>query len=137
MGAEGSKVFIIKGGYKDLRQALLDKGWVENLDRHSTFFDLKWTTKVSDINFDSLKPGQMVNHFDNNSSLTSKYGLCKSLRSISFTESIDIDKYFPKAYDLSDLTDFENFLEVFKLVYCESILKKFLLKKNLKFTEVI
>ena len=43
-------------------------------------------------------------------------------------EGIDIDKFFPKAYDLSDLGDFENFLEVFKWMYCESLLKKYLYK---------
>ena len=50
-GAEGSKVFIVKGRYKDLRSALLERGWVENEDRGSQFYDLKWTTKVSDVNF--------------------------------------------------------------------------------------
>lgn len=24
------KVFIIKGGYNDLRQGLIDRGWIEN-----------------------------------------------------------------------------------------------------------
>ena len=50
MGVEG-KVFIVKGGYRDLRNALLEKGWVENHDKYSNYFDLKWTTKVSDICF--------------------------------------------------------------------------------------
>lgn len=106
MGVEGSKVFIIKGKYKDLRNALLERSWVENEDKHSLFYDLKWTTKVNDINFETLKSAQLVNHFNNNACLTSKYGLCKSLRSIMCTERIDIDRFFPKAYDLCDLSDF-------------------------------
>jgi len=28
MGFEGSKVFIVKGKYKDLRNALTERGWV-------------------------------------------------------------------------------------------------------------
>lgn len=48
----------------------------------------------------------MVNHFNNNACLTSKYGIIKSLRSVMFNESIDIDKFFPKAFDMSDLSDF-------------------------------
>jgi hypothetical protein len=40
-----------------------------------------------------------------------------------FSESVDIDRFFPKAFDLSDLQDFENFLEIYKWNYCESILK--------------
>lgn len=106
MGVEGSKVFIVRGKYKDLRNALLERGWVENEDRNSLFYDLKWTTKVNDVNFDTVKPSQMVNHFNNNACLTSKYGICKSLRSIMFSENIDVDQFFPKAYDLSDLSDF-------------------------------
>lgn len=41
-----------------------------------------------------------------------------------FSEAIDVDAFFPKAFDISDLTDFENFLEVYKWTYCESKLKK-------------
>ena len=48
----------------------------------------------------------MVNHFNNNACLTSKYGICKSLRSIMYAEAVDIDSFFPKAYDIPDLQDF-------------------------------
>jgi len=41
-----TKVFIIKGGYHDLRRALVDRGWVENTDYSSPCFDFKWTCKV-------------------------------------------------------------------------------------------
>ena len=81
MGVEG-KVFIIKGRYPDLKEALLKRGWVENTDKKSTFYDLRWTTKISDVNFEALRPNQIVNHFDNNACLTSKYGIIKSLRSV-------------------------------------------------------
>lgn len=81
MGVNG-KVFIIKGKYPDLRNALEERGWVENTDKKSTFYDLKWTTKISDLNFAIIKPNQIINHFDNNACLTSKYGLIKSLRSV-------------------------------------------------------
>lgn len=91
---------------------------MENEDASSLFYDLKWTTKVNDVNFDTLKPHQLVNHFNNNACLTSKYGICKSLRSIMFSEALDVDAFFPKAFDISDLHDFENFLEVYKWTYC-------------------
>jgi hypothetical protein len=38
-----NKVFIIIGGYKDLKKALLKKNWIENPDENSHCFDLKWT----------------------------------------------------------------------------------------------
>ena len=106
MGVEDCKVFIIIGKYRDLKNALLERGWVENEDKHSALYDLKWTTKVSDVNFDSLRPHQFVNHFNNNACLTSKYGLIKSLRSIMLSENIDIDRFFPKCFDMTDLQDF-------------------------------
>ena len=40
---EDTKVFIITGFYPSLREALLERGWFENPDRHSRFFNLKWT----------------------------------------------------------------------------------------------
>ncbi len=50
----GMKVFIIIGGYMDLRRALEDRGWVENPDPYSKDFHLKWTCKKYDINYDAL-----------------------------------------------------------------------------------
>lgn len=61
-----TKVFIIKGGYHDLRAALLERGWVENTEWQSTCFDIKWTSKVWNIDYDKLSDNQIVNHFSNN-----------------------------------------------------------------------
>ncbi len=49
-----AKVFIIKGGYHDLRRALLNRGWVENTDKMSSCFNLKWTCKIMDIDYANL-----------------------------------------------------------------------------------
>ena len=76
------KVFIIKGGYGYLRDELINLGWYENDDVKSVHFDLKWTTKINDIDFPSLKSGQMVNHFNNNHHLTSKFGITRKLRTL-------------------------------------------------------
>jgi hypothetical protein len=48
-------VFIIKGGYHDLREKLVERGFYENEDVYSPFFDFKWTCKVQDIEYDRLK----------------------------------------------------------------------------------
>lgn len=53
MGTD-SKVFIVKGGYTALKNALLQRGWIENPDKYSKLFDFKWTTKINDIEFASL-----------------------------------------------------------------------------------
>lgn len=82
-----TKVYIVKGGYKDLRDALDDRGWEENPDYFSPFFDLKWTCKQADIDFTNLRDSQIVNHFDNNVCCTSKFGLTKSLRTLIYLEN--------------------------------------------------
>lgn len=88
-------------------------------------FDLKWTAKVKDIHFNDLQEGQLVNHFANNGCLTSKYGLCRSLRSMIYNQGVDVFEFYPRCYDLSDLSELENFVENYKWTYCESVLKRF------------
>jgi tubulin monoglycylase TTLL3/8 len=100
------KVYIVKGGYYELRRTLAEKGWFENEDVYSRFFDLKWTTQTCDIDFGSIKPGQAVNHFNNNHHLTSKYGLARRLKTLIIQHGIDIDKFYPRCFDLADLADF-------------------------------
>lgn len=109
-----SKVYIVKGGYKDLRDALDERGWYENSDYFSPFFDLKWTCKQVDIDFGSLKDNQIVNHFDNNVCCTSKFGLTKSLRTLIYLENQEIHQNYPRCFDLGDLGDFEDFVENYR-----------------------
>ena len=45
-----TKVFIVKGKkYPDVKEALFSRGWVENEDKKSCCFDLKWTVKICDV----------------------------------------------------------------------------------------
>jgi tubulin monoglycylase TTLL3/8 len=57
-----------------------------------------------------VKHNQAVNHFNNNHHLTSKYGITRRLRTLPLSYSIDIDKFYPKCFDLGDQVDFENFV---------------------------
>ena len=43
-------MYFIKGGYIDIKKALEDRGWIEQEDEESVFFDLKWTCKCKEIN---------------------------------------------------------------------------------------
>jgi hypothetical protein len=61
---QNCKVFIIKGGYSEIRDELLERGWYENTDVYSPFYDLKWTCKIQDIDFERISDNQYVNHFD-------------------------------------------------------------------------
>lgn len=46
----------------------------QNKDPDSPFWDFKFSLKSMDIDYDRLRAGQVVNHFDNNTQLTRKVG---------------------------------------------------------------
>jgi len=51
-----TKVFIVKGQkYPPLKEALFERGWVENYEKKSPCFDLKWTVMSSDCAVTDLK----------------------------------------------------------------------------------
>ena len=52
------RIFIIAGGYGVLRNALTERGWTENKERESPCFDLKWTCKSKDIDYNNLTENQ-------------------------------------------------------------------------------
>lgn len=111
----GTKVFIVTGGYPDLKRALRQRGWVENPDWRSAYFDLKWTLQTKEISFDSLADYQIVNHFQKMTCLTTKIGLCRSLRNLIWYNNVDINQFYPRCYDLSDQQQVEEFTRDFKL----------------------
>jgi len=91
-----------------------NSGWEENEDIGSDIFQLKWVTKIKDIDFGALKDNQIVNHFQGNGCFTTKLGLCKNIRSLILKEKTDIETFLPRSYDLLDILDFEDFIEDFK-----------------------
>lgn len=119
-------VFICFNGYPDMKKALLSRGWVENLDQSSNFFDFKYVLSARNIDFSQMQKNQHINHFEKNNELTRKVSLSKNLRNLIWFRNIDINTFFPRCYDLSDVTDFESFSEDFKTTKAESLLKKYI-----------
>lgn len=119
-----AKVFICSGGYFDFRDAMLARGWVENPDKESPFFDIIWGM-ASDIKYDNLQAHQVVNHFYRNREITTKVGLTLNLRSSSAYNGVDLDAYYPRAFDLHDPLDRADFVLDYKLTHAESILRAF------------
>ena len=110
------KVFSIVGGYGDIKAALDRRGWIENPDLSSPCFDFKWTLRSKDIDHKNLLDHQIVNHFEKNTSITTKVGLCRSLRNLIWFNNVDIDTFYPRCFDLTDTADYEDFLDEFKRV---------------------
>lgn len=102
---EEQRVYCISGGHPHFKKALGDRGWVSNKDTHSTFFDLKWAQKGKDIDTGALQSGQIVNHFQHTGALTTKIGLCSSMRSLHFYAAADPDHFYPRTYNLYDDED--------------------------------
>lgn len=50
-----TKVFMIMGGYGDVKRALKKRDWVQNKDTDSPCFDLKWTLRTKDIDTNTLQ----------------------------------------------------------------------------------
>ena len=117
-------VFIMSGWYPDIKAALIERGWRQNPNRDSPFFELMWVLKGKSINHNALKPHQVVNHFSKATSVTTKSGLMKSLRSLRWFEPVDIDTFFPRCYDLSEPGDYADFVDDYKACVAERNLKR-------------
>uniref|UniRef100_A0A7S0EH49 Tubulin--tyrosine ligase-like protein 9 n=1 Tax=Hanusia phi TaxID=3032 RepID=A0A7S0EH49_9CRYP len=122
--------FVICGNFPGVRDALLDRGWIESTEKDDFGFDLKWTVKTSEIDFQRLYPHQMVNHFAKNRHVTTKVGLSKSLRALSWFEDVDSDSFFPRCYDLDDSEDVATFVEDFMNLAAQNLLANFLARAD-------
>lgn len=109
-----TKVFIIKGGYRDVKEALKSRGWVHNKERESPCFDFMWTLKAVDVPHAQLSNHQIVNHFAKAASITTKVGLTHSLKNLIWFNSVDIDHFFPRCYDLAIGEELDDFIAEFK-----------------------
>ena len=104
-----TKVFIVTGGYLDVKKALRARGWVENPGHNSPCFDLKWTLQGRQLDYNNLFDWQLVNHYEKNGIITTKVGLCRSLRNMHWVCNIDADDFYPKCFDLNDEDDYIHF----------------------------
>lgn len=121
-----TKVFIIKGGYGDVKKALKQRGWVQNKDTESPCFDLKWTLKTKDIDTNQLTENQIVNHFGKATAITTKVGLTHSLKNLIWFNNVDIDTFYPRCFDMGIPEEFDDFVEEFKATKAVSWLKTYI-----------
>ena len=96
------KVFIAPTNYQAIREALQERGWVENPEFSSHCFHLKFCFVGSDLSHKYLRPYQVTNHFQDTSCFTTKAGLNKTIRDSVYTSSIGCDEFFPKCFDCTE-----------------------------------
>ncbi|KAH8054962.1 hypothetical protein JL722_8375 [Aureococcus anophagefferens] len=92
-------------------------------DTKSEYFDLKWTLRSNELNQRDLKPWQLTNHFLKNTAITTKAGLTKSLRGLHWFADASSEEIYPRAHDLSNGTSFRQFLDDFRGMEAERVLK--------------
>jgi tubulin monoglycylase TTLL3/8 len=118
-----TKVFIIAGTYPDIRKALLMRGWFENNDCDSIYFDLKWARNARVPS--SLFDWQMINHFPRNFELSVKWQLYENIRLTNRVTKSNYLTFIPRSFRL-DSKGSEDFLECFRAIYSVSLLQSFL-----------
>jgi tubulin monoglycylase TTLL3/8 len=117
-----AKVFIIAGTYPDVRKALLQRGWFENLDLESAFFDLKWSRNARIPQ--NLLDWQLYNHFPRNFELSVKWQLYENLKKSSNSGKNGHLTFFPRSFRL-DNKGTDDFFEHYKAIYAISMLKDY------------
>ena len=117
-----AKVFIISGNYQDVRENLLQRGWYENPDTESMFFDLKWTRNARIPA--GLMEWQYFNHFERNFELSTKVNLSQNMKKLIGTLKVNSLKFFPRCFKLGPKGN-EEFVEVYKTMQALNMLKKF------------
>ena len=125
----GEKIFVVTGGYPDIVNAILKRGWKQSKNIEDKTYDFLYTLKNADIPFNDLKSNQLVNHYWKANQITRKSNFLKNLRNLYF-KNVCIDKFYPRAYELSDKNDLEDFIEDFKTNRAICILKKTLESKG-------
>mmetsp|Transcript_36388 Transcript_36388/g.57919 ORF Transcript_36388/g.57919 Transcript_36388/m.57919 type:complete len:823 (+) Transcript_36388:101-2569(+) len=119
-------IFSITGAFPGIRNALLERGWVENDDRNSSLWEFKYALWQRDIGeLGDLDDSQVINYFARNSELVSKVGLCNNLYSCCTLDQVDVDSFFPRCYDLTNTSQVDNFIENFKATTCYCLLRRF------------
>lgn len=121
---EGTLVFNITGPYQTVRQCLLDRGWVENPDPESPCYDFKFALKGQELQYKSLRKDQIVNHFPKNGEVCTKVGLCRNLKNLVWFDSVHIDTFFPRCFDLGNPDEHADFVDEFRFLAAERVLKR-------------
>lgn len=111
---ENQKVFYVDEIYPFLKEELEKRGWKQNLDLNSKFFDLKYTAAFKNVDLSNLFPGQFVNHIVGSGAFVRKVGLTRNLRGSIWDCGKDADLFYPRSYEAQENGSLFNFIQDFK-----------------------
>lgn len=119
------KVFVVDSSMPDLKAALLSFGWVENIwDPGGPWFDLKWTIHINEVDYSSLRPPQMANHYERSLEFVTKAGLNSQLKAALESSASDVNAWYPRSFLLSGQEELDAFISEFKSRKAESVLRQ-------------
>lgn len=122
------RIFCFDGPDEHIRKALLamEPPWVENQMATSKIFHLKWTVTDCEEDYRYLQEGMLFNHFQKNRELTTKVGLTNNLRRFGCEGQADVDRFFPRSYDMSSASEVQDFVLDFRRCAALGVLKQHL-----------
>ena len=120
---EKQKTFHLIGAFPDYTMALTKRGWIADPEPDKLNYEFIYTNKMADIPFENLGENVFIGHHRKIGEITRKGGLLKNIRNLYYL-NISPDDFYPRAYDLSDKQDIEDFIEDFKVSKAISLLRK-------------
>ena len=102
---EDRLICLIRTNEPHLKRAVERRSqyWIENKNKFpggAAVFDIKFEFQDHPADYSNLRGCQMFNHFQANTEITTKSGLCKTLYA-NTSPCVKADEWFPRCYDLS------------------------------------
>ncbi|CAD8203666.1 unnamed protein product [Paramecium pentaurelia] len=125
-----TKMFCFNSQDEYVRRCLQRHGWLE-ISCNQQIFDLKWVYTENPDDYKILQDGQFYNHFSNTKELTTKSCLLSNFKN-QCEYGYDTSTFFPRAFDLGNITDREDFIKEYERTAVTIILKKAIIALKLK-----
>jgi hypothetical protein len=129
-GAEDKIICLIKTNEPHIRRAVERRShhWYDSRIRYQgsgCVYDIKFEfqDQPSDYSSANLKSSQMYNHFQYNTEITTKSGLCKNLYQNTHTQ-MKVDSWFPRCYDLSQTGQVDDLIDDYQRTAVQIIIKQ-------------
>ncbi|XP_062853039.1 tubulin monoglycylase TTLL3-like isoform X2 [Trichomycterus rosablanca] len=89
-----------------------------------------WTVKTRSNHAETTSKKLITSHFEKSGAITTKAGLCNSLRNLHWFDAADPDIFFPRCYNLETENEKRAFIEDFRKTACVSLLQFIVEREN-------